>query len=217
MRADLILGFDPVPADETSLVSLSHGLRTVIRALVEARLGLGQLGRSGSVWDGPAGAPVATLLRRYSQQLSALEEPLVDYLRVVDVWRYGSQERQGQVAEIVEAVADLAGQPDADDRRTRLIATAAEIGLDHERAASGRGSRSILRPSRSGCRKERCQARPSAPSRSMATRPPRPSRSRCTTPTRRTLAWPPWAPPKRCVAKAGIPRFRSSSSARGPR
>ncbi len=136
MRADLVLGFDPAPADPQALAALRDGLRTAIRALVEARVQrFDTLGRAGSVWDGPAGAPIATLLRRYTRLMSALEESLVDCMQAVDSWIDQTAERQAQVAEIVASVADLAGDADADDRRTRLIATARELGDEHDRAA----------------------------------------------------------------------------------
>lgn len=132
----MILGFDPTPAGASALVELSETLRKVIRALVEARGALDGLGQAGSVWDGSAGAPIATLLRRYSTRLSMLEESLVACLQAVDGWREGSEERQDQVADIVASVADLGGQAEAVDRRSRLIDAAREIGVDHDRAAA---------------------------------------------------------------------------------
>ena len=72
MRAAAILGFDPVPGDPARLVVLSDVLRRAMRGLVEARLALDRLGRTGSVWDGVAGAPIATVLRTYSRRLSVL-------------------------------------------------------------------------------------------------------------------------------------------------
>jgi hypothetical protein len=135
MRADTILGFDPAPGDPSALVSLSDVLRRTTRAFVEARAGLDRLGRTGSVWDSPAGAPIATMLRVYSRRLLALEEALLDSMRAVDLWREGLQRRQDQVADIVAAVADVAGRSEAHDRRTRLIASAREIAAEHDRAA----------------------------------------------------------------------------------
>ncbi len=136
MRADVVLGFDPTPGDPNALATLRDALRRTIRALVEGRGELDRLGRTGSVWDGPVGAPIATLLRHYSRQLSGLEECLIDCLQAVDRWSDGVQERQEQVAQIVESVADLAGDTTADERRTRLIATAQELGTEHDRAAA---------------------------------------------------------------------------------
>ena len=136
MRAEVILGFDPAPADVSALVGVCAGLRSAVHALAETRGGLDRLGRTGSVWDGAAGAPVAALLRRFSQRTTALEESLVDCLHAVDGWRRGVEERQAQVAEIVSAVAELGGDPAAAGRRTRLIALARELGVDHERAAA---------------------------------------------------------------------------------
>jgi hypothetical protein len=135
MRAETILGFDPTPGDPSRLVSLSDVLRRSIRALVEARSGLERLGRTGSVWDGAAGAPIAALLRTYSSRLSVLEDALLECLQAVDHWRDGLDRRQAQVGDIVGAVADLAGEPEFQDRRTRLIASAREIGAEHDRAA----------------------------------------------------------------------------------
>lgn len=136
MRPDLVLGFDPTPSDPQRLVVLSDALRKIIQALVQSRTELARMGRTGSVWDGPAGAPIATLLRRYSLQLSALEESLVDCLQAVDNWREGAEQRQAQIANIVAAVADVAGDAGTEDRRTRLIAAARELGVDHDRAAA---------------------------------------------------------------------------------
>lgn len=136
MRADVILGFDPTPADTNALVAVSDGLRRAVRALMEARSGLDRLGRTGSVWDGSAGAPLAALLRRYSQRATALEESLVDCLHAVDGWRSGVDARQAQVAEIVATVAELADVPAATPRRTRLVTMAREIGVEHDRAAT---------------------------------------------------------------------------------
>ncbi len=136
MRPELILGFDPTPSDPQRLVVLSDALRKVIRTLAQARAELERIGRTGSVWDGPAGALIAALLRRYSLQMSALEESLVDCLQAVDNWREGAEQRQAQVANIVAAVADLAGDPAPEDRRTRLVAAAGELGVEHDRAAA---------------------------------------------------------------------------------
>jgi len=136
VRVDLVLGFDPTPSEPQQLVVLSDVVRKVIRALVQARSELGHIGCTGSVWDGPVGAPIAALLRRYSLQMSALEESLVECLQAVDSWRDGVEERQSQVTSIVASVADLAGDPTAEDRRTRLIATAREVGVEHDRAAA---------------------------------------------------------------------------------
>ncbi len=136
MRPELILGFDPTPSDPQRLVVLSDALRKVIRTLAQSRAELERIGRTGSVWDGPAGAPIAALLRRYSLQMSALEESLVDCLQAVDNWREGVEQRQAQVANIVAAVSDLAGDATTQDRRTRLIAAARELGVEHDRAAA---------------------------------------------------------------------------------
>jgi len=136
MRPDLILGFDPAPAQPQRLVVLSDAVRRVISALVSARSELERIGRTGSVWDGPVGAPIATLLRRYSRQMSALEESLVDCLQAIEAWREGVDDRQARVASIVASVAETAGEPAAEERRTRLIATAREIGIEHDRAAA---------------------------------------------------------------------------------
>ncbi len=136
MRADVVLGFDPTPGEPQALEALRESLRSTVRALVEARAELDRIGRTGSVWDGPAGAPIATVLRRYSRQLSGLEESLIDCLQALETWSGRARERQDQVAQIVESVADLAGDTAGEDRRTRLIATAREIGTEHDRAAA---------------------------------------------------------------------------------
>lgn len=136
MRADVVLGFDPTPSDPLALATIRDGLRRTVRALVEGRGELDRLGRTGSVWDGPVGAPIATLLRHYSRELSGLEESLIDCLQALESWSDGAQERQEQIDQIVESVADRAGEAAADERRTRLIATARELGTEHDRAAA---------------------------------------------------------------------------------
>jgi hypothetical protein len=135
MRPDVVLGFDPAPGRLAAVVAASDVLRRSVRALVEARTGLDRLGRTGSVWDGPAGAPIAALLRRYTRRLSVLEEAVLDCIQAIEHWRDGVERRQAQVADIVAAVADTAGVPEAQDRRTRLISAGREIGAEHERAA----------------------------------------------------------------------------------
>lgn len=135
MQAEVILGFDPAPADPASLVSLSDVLRATVRALVEARSGIDRLGRAGSVWEGPAGAPLADLLRRFSGALEALEEALVDCIPAADAWRAGVLRRQAQVRDLVAAVADLPADGSGRERRTRLLAAAREVEQEHERGA----------------------------------------------------------------------------------
>jgi hypothetical protein len=136
VRADVVLGFEPTPSDPSALAAVREALRRTIRALVESRTQLDRLGRTGSVWDGPAGAPVASLLRHYSRQLAALEESLIDCLQALETWIDRSAERQEHVAAIVTSVAELAGVEGAEDRRTRLIATARELSVEHDRAAA---------------------------------------------------------------------------------
>lgn len=135
MQAEVILGFQPAPASPAALVGLSDVLRASARALVEARTGFDRLNRAGSVWDGPAGAPLATLLRRFSDDLETLEESLVDCLAAADAWRQGVLRRQAHVSDLVTAVADLPSDPSAEGRRTRLLAAAREVEQEHERAA----------------------------------------------------------------------------------
>jgi hypothetical protein len=135
VRADVVLGFDPAPSDPQAVAVVRDALRRTVRALVEGRSRLDRLGRTGSVWDGPVGAPIASLLRHYSRQLSQLEESLIDCLQAVETCSYRAQVRRDEVDRIVEAVAGLAGETSADGRRARLIATARELGDEHERAA----------------------------------------------------------------------------------
>ena len=135
MRPELVLGFDPAPADAIQLVAVAEVVRTSIVGLVEARHGLDRLARVGSVWDGPGGAPLATVVRRYSARLLALEEVLVVCLGRVDEWRDGVERRQAETAHLVDQVAAMAGSEDSADRRARLEAAAREVADEHERAA----------------------------------------------------------------------------------
>ena len=134
MRPESVLGFDPAPGDGDRVVHLSEALHRVIRGLVEGRAALDALGRAGSVWDGSVGAPVVALVRRYALQLGALEEALIECLTGLDTWRPGLEERQDEVRDLVEAVADLEG-PGAEDRRSQLLTRARGIEADHRRAA----------------------------------------------------------------------------------
>lgn len=135
MRADLVLGFDPAPADPRSVVAVGDGVRRAVRALTAARDQLDRLGRAGSVWEGPAGAPVVDLLRRLSSRFFVLEEALIGCLQAVDRWHMLAGDHQERVADLVAAVADLAGDDDGGERRTRLLDAARELAAEHERGA----------------------------------------------------------------------------------
>lgn len=136
MKAELVLGFDPAPANPQALDAICDRLRTVVRSLVEARSSIDRLSRTGSVWDGATGEPVAAVLQAFSQRLSALGDALVDGLAALDTWRDGTRRRRERVDDIVGAVADLAGRDDAEDRRTRLLASAREVEDEHQQAAT---------------------------------------------------------------------------------
>ena len=132
MRPEVVLGFDPAPGDPSSVNRTSDTLHKVIRGLVESRLVLDALGPAGSVWDGAVGAAVMALVRRYSLQLRELEDALVGCLTALDAWQVGLEERQHQVKNLVDAVAELAGK-DEQDRRDQLLARAREIASEHVR------------------------------------------------------------------------------------
>lgn len=137
MRPELILGFDPAPADRAQLSALQDALRAVVRGVVAARgRVVALLGRSGPVWDGAAAAPVAGPLQRLVQRHTTLEEALVDVLRVLEVWETGVVRRQDRAEEVVAAVADLAGDETAKQRRAGLIQQGRELAAEHERAAA---------------------------------------------------------------------------------
>jgi hypothetical protein len=136
MRPDAVLGFDPAPGDPSSVDRLSEILHKVIRGLVETRLVLDALGPAGSVWDGAVGAPVVALLRRYSLRLRELEDALLGCLTTLDGWKTGVEERQSRVRDIVNVIADLAGES-AEERRDQQLARAREVDVEHQRAARG--------------------------------------------------------------------------------
>jgi hypothetical protein len=136
MRADVVLGFDPAPGNPAWVGGVAEAVRTVIRGLVEARAALDALGPAGSVWDGAVGAPVLALVRRYSLQLGELEEALIGCLTSLDGWRADLEERQARVRDLVDAVAELAGEG-ADARRDQLLVRARAIEAEHGRAARG--------------------------------------------------------------------------------
>lgn len=136
MKPAAVLGFDPAPADAAALDDVTQALHRVMRSLVMSRSGLDALGSAGSAWDGPSGAPVVALLRRYTTSIAQLEEALLGCLQALEECSRGSAERQLEVARIVEAVADLAGVVDDDGRRrSRLMAQARDIADEHQRGA----------------------------------------------------------------------------------
>lgn len=136
MRAEVILGFEPAPADQATLVGLSDVLRTTVRALADARRGFDRLGRSGAVWDGPAGAPLSAVFHRFSGDLGALEDSIVGCLAAVESWRDGVSRRQARVSDLVAAVTELPVDPSGQGRRTRLMSSAHEVAQEHERDAA---------------------------------------------------------------------------------
>lgn len=135
MRPEAVLGFDPAPGDPTAVDRLAETLHKLIRALVESRASLDALGPAGSVWEGPTGAPVAALVRRYSLQLGELEEALVGCRSAVDEWRLGLADRNERTGDLVERIADLADEEDAAGRREELTSRARDLEAEHQRAA----------------------------------------------------------------------------------
>ncbi len=130
-----MLGFDPAPGDPTSVERMSRTVHQVVRGLVEGRLALDSLAPAGSIWDGALGAPIVALLRRYSLQLAEIEEVLIGCLTALDGWRAELDERQARVGELVDRVADLAVDADAQERRERLLAQAREVESEHRAGA----------------------------------------------------------------------------------
>lgn len=136
MKAELVLGFDPVPGDPRASLALSDALRTATRGVVEARSALGRLTAGGPGWDGPAGEAVLGIVREISGRLGVVEGGLASCQTAVEEWRAGEEDRRQRSDRVVEAVADLAGQPDGEDRRARLENEAREILSAHEAAAA---------------------------------------------------------------------------------
>jgi hypothetical protein len=135
MQADLILGFDPVPGDSASARALSDVLHKTVGALIEARANLESTISSGPMFESRLGSAVADIVHRINLRLSRLEDAVIDCRRAVEEWRVGLDRRQGEVAEIVGVVAELAGRPDAQERRDQLVEHAREIEVQHDRAA----------------------------------------------------------------------------------
>ncbi len=136
MRAEVILGFDPVPGEASGVLAVSETLHKTIRALAEARMGLDSVIRSGSVFEGRSGEPIVSIMLRISRRLLNLEDAVVETRTALELWRTGLDQRQSEVAEIVRAVAESAGQPDAEERRNRLLGQASDLGDQHQRAAA---------------------------------------------------------------------------------
>ncbi|MEJ7628188.1 MAG: hypothetical protein WKF54_01185 [Nocardioidaceae bacterium] len=137
---DAILGFDPAPADPSSLARLSDGVHRMIRGLVEARSSLDTLATAGSLWDSALGAPVVALVRRNSLRMGEVEEALLGCRTALDGWRVDVERRQAQVGNLVELVADLGPEDGAEARRAQLVAQARGIASEHDRGARALGS-----------------------------------------------------------------------------
>lgn len=137
LRPESVLGFDPVPTDPSAAIELASTVHAVVGALVEGQRALELSVRTGTVWDGALGAPVAAVVRGLAGQLGELADLLIACRESLDEWRLGLQSRRSEVAAIVESISTLPDGSEPAARRGRLVAHAREIEGE-QRAADGR-------------------------------------------------------------------------------
>jgi hypothetical protein len=135
VRPERFLGIDPAPGDLSSVDRVGGALRAVVLALAESRLKVETLAGPQSIWQGPIARPVVTTLTDLAARLRAVEDATVDFARAVESWRTGLVARQQRRAELTETVSQLAGRPDADVERQRVLTEVQQMAAEH--ASSG--------------------------------------------------------------------------------
>lgn len=135
MRPERFLGSDPAPGDLSSVDRIGGALRAVVLALAESRLKVEALVSPQSVWQGAVARPVVTALTDLTARLRALEDAAVDFAQALEAWRTGLVTRQQRRAELTERISQLAGRPDAEDERERVLAEVPRLAAEH--AADG--------------------------------------------------------------------------------
>jgi hypothetical protein len=135
VRPERFLGTDPAPGDLSSVDRVAGALRAVVLALAESRLRIEALVGPQSVWQGPVARPVVAALTDLMARLRAVEDATVDFAQAVESWRTGLVIRQQRRAELTETISQLAGRPDAEIERQRVLAEVQQMAAEH--AASG--------------------------------------------------------------------------------
>jgi hypothetical protein len=135
VRPERFLGIDPAPGDLGSVDRVGGALRAVVLALAESRLRIEALVGPQSVWQGPVARPVVATLTDLVARLRAVEDAAVDFAQAVETWRTGLVIRQQRRAELTETISQLAGRPDAEVERQRVLAEVQQMAAEH--AAGG--------------------------------------------------------------------------------
>ena len=131
MNPERVLGTDPAPGSLDALDRLRRVLGSCVLALGESRRRVEQLAAPDSIWQGPAVEPLVATLSELANRLRHLEDAVIDLARALETWRSGVAQRQGRVAELTEAMSQLAGETDADERRAAVRAQAAQVAAEH--------------------------------------------------------------------------------------
>lgn len=131
MRPERFLGTDPAPGDLSSVDRVGGSLRAVVLALAEARLKVEAIVGPQSIWQGPIARPIVTTLTEFAARLRAVEDAVVDFAQAVETWRTGLVGRQQRRAELTETISQLAGRPDAEAERQRILVEVQQMVTEH--------------------------------------------------------------------------------------
>jgi hypothetical protein len=131
MRPERFLGTDPAPGDLGSVDRIGGAMRAIVLALTQARQKIETLAGPQSIWQGTHARPLVTALTDLAARLRVLEDGAVDFAQAVEVWRVGLVARQQRTAELTETISQLAGRPDAETERQRVLAEAQALAAEH--------------------------------------------------------------------------------------
>lgn len=135
MRPERFLGTDPSPGDLSSVDRIGGALRGIVLALTQSRQKVETLAGPQSIWQGPHARPLVSALTDMAARLRVLEDATVDFAQAVEAWRTGLVTRQQRTTELTETISQLAGRPEAEEERQRVIADAQALAAEH--AADG--------------------------------------------------------------------------------
>jgi len=131
VRPERFLGTDPAPGDLGSVDRIGSSLRAVVLALAEGRLKIEAVVGPQSIWQGSVARPVVTALTDYAARLRAVEDAAVDFAQATETWRTGLVGRQQRRAELTETISQLAGRPDAEAERQRILVEVQQMVTEH--------------------------------------------------------------------------------------
>ena len=131
MNAERVLGADPAPGSLDALDRVRRVLGSCVLALGESRRRVEHLAGPDSIWQGPAVEPLVATLSEMANRLRHLEDAVIDLAQALETWRSGVAQRQGRVAELTEAMSQLAGETGADEPRSAVLAQAGQVAAEH--------------------------------------------------------------------------------------